>query len=246
MNKKASYVNIQNEKIRTSMRKKENFTLIDNDFMLRIISDCGANSFAVYMYLLSKLNRNTGECFPSINTMVLELGMSNKTIINVVAKLEDKGYLGIEKSKSQTNNWFINNYFFKYPKEMIVDASEEEVIAEPTPKSIKPRPTFKDKAVKNNSPVENKKVEAVVEDEVESKTALGKLKLLKSKMNREYSKTKSIGSLKNLNSFIDQVISGRLEANTVKEWLVDEVGFITEFEFTLDIETVKLVKVIKK
>lgn len=127
MNKKANYINLQNKQIRKAMIAKGNFTQIDNDFMVRIIKDCGGTAYSIYMYLSSKLNNTTGVCNPSMRTIANDLAMTAKTVQKNISKLEEAGYLGIEKSKASKNPGEQNNYYFKYPKEVLVCYGSIEV-----------------------------------------------------------------------------------------------------------------------
>lgn len=225
---------------KSNLLKAGEFSIYNNKMMMKISRECGAKGLSVYMCLYSHLNKSNGVCNPSILTISAETGIkSDKTVRLTLNKLKEKGFIEWVQVKTKTNAFNNNHYAFLYrtvlANNVIIETPKAEVID--SKKKFKPGPR-PDKSKLSKQGVE-------IEDEAESKTTLGKLKSLKSKMNREYSNTKSTGALKNLNNLIDQVISGRLDADEVKGWLVNEIGVITGFKFTLDTKTVKLIKKIK-
>ena len=52
----------------------------------------------VYAYLKSHQNSSSGECFPSLQCLVQESGLSKPTIIKCIERLEKSGYIYIDRS----------------------------------------------------------------------------------------------------------------------------------------------------
>ena len=127
MCKKSTSINKNNERVRTARNSKYQFTMIDNDLIIRIIKDCGGNAFALYTTLLTYLNHKTGECYPSMNILEEKTGLSNKTISTTLKKLKTAGYIDWEQQKSKTNNWNQNYYYFLYPSDNTITDVEEDI-----------------------------------------------------------------------------------------------------------------------
>ena len=245
MNKKANYINLQNKQVRKAMIAKGNFTQIDNDFMVRIIKDCGGTAYSIYMYLSSKLNNTTGVCNPSMRTIANDLAMTAKTVQKNIAKLEEAGYLGIEKSKASKNPGEQNNYYFKYPKEVLMcyGTVEEEVTIDtnreveeskskapkmPTVKAINkeaipPRPN----TVKTSNPYDNiKKLTSI----------------MSKKLDNEFGTKNYEGSFNNIHAWANKATNADNMSSKQQfvSWMAQDIEMISNGKYTIDIDSISL------
>lgn len=78
----------------------------------------------VYAYLKSHQNSSSGECFPSLQCLVQESGLSKPTIIKCIERLEKSGYIYIDRS-GRYNRYTFSDYkkFEIYSFDFLYDKS---------------------------------------------------------------------------------------------------------------------------
>jgi len=71
--------------------------------------DVPAMQKIVLVMIANRLNKDTGDCFPSLDTLAKDTGMSRRAVIKQIAKLEAGGLLCVERSHNesikQNNNY---------------------------------------------------------------------------------------------------------------------------------------------
>jgi|GEM_PF-4349879 len=71
--------------------------------------DAPAMQKIVLVMIANRLNKDTGDCFPSLDTLAKDTGMSRRTVINKIAQLEAAGLLFVKRSYNehvkQNNNY---------------------------------------------------------------------------------------------------------------------------------------------
>ena len=83
----------------------------DNKLIREIIADTNAQTAMLYLIILSHRNTNTGNCFPSINTLAKEMNISDRSIERMLNSLSTTEVLRINSGKEGKSN----TYYF--PKE---------------------------------------------------------------------------------------------------------------------------------
>lgn len=71
-------------------------------------------TFATYFQLLRHCNKGTGQCFPSVEQIAGESGLSVSTVKRHIVKLEKLGYIIICRSKARRKNGTIKNDVNRY------------------------------------------------------------------------------------------------------------------------------------
>lgn len=72
-----------------------------------------SNEFRIYAYLMMLYNEKSGCSFPSMETIAYKLGISKRTIVTTIKKLEELEYIKVDKQKAKIGNY--NKYSeFKY------------------------------------------------------------------------------------------------------------------------------------
>lgn len=90
---------------------KQGFVKMYNNITAEIIEKCGANGLMLYLVILSHRNTQTNNCFPSLELLMEECGVSKSTVQRSIKKLYEEGFLIIESGRHGISN----TYFF--PKE---------------------------------------------------------------------------------------------------------------------------------
>lgn len=75
-------------------------------------------TFATYFQLLRHCNRGTGQCFPSVEQIAKESGLSISTVKRHIVKLEKLGYIIVCRSKARMKNGTIKtdvNHYILVP-----------------------------------------------------------------------------------------------------------------------------------
>ncbi|RJE46654.1 MULTISPECIES: helix-turn-helix domain-containing protein [unclassified Dehalobacter] len=67
---------------------------------------------AIYMYLKDRSNR-TGECWPGINTIAADLGLSRSTVKRAIRDLTQRGFLKKEPRYRENGSNSSNLYLVK-------------------------------------------------------------------------------------------------------------------------------------
>lgn len=86
------------------------FTIVYNELKSRISRDTSPQAAFLYITLLAHKNNKSKQTFPSVNTLAKELGVSSRTISNLLNDLYNAGYILINSGKTKVSN----NYFFPY------------------------------------------------------------------------------------------------------------------------------------
>ena len=103
-----------------------NFTQIANTMFEHIPN---GNNFKIYCYLCYRFNRDFDYSFPSIQTIVKDIGLSKSTVTRGIKWLEEQRF--IKKYKKEGSEWMNNCYFIKYIVEELEEVeSDEEIIIE--------------------------------------------------------------------------------------------------------------------
>lgn len=90
----------------------KNYSQIRNRFTQMIIKSDNLTSHEKLIALLLKehMNNQTGECYPSVATLMSEGAMSKPTVLKAIRGLEEKLYIKVSKRKYK-NQWH-NTYNF--------------------------------------------------------------------------------------------------------------------------------------
>ena len=89
------------------------FTIVQNELKTKISRDTSPQAAFLYITLLSHKNGKSKQTFPSIEVLSRELGVSTRTISNLLSDLYEAGYIIINSGKTKV----ANNYFFPYEKD---------------------------------------------------------------------------------------------------------------------------------
>lgn len=92
---------------------QKGFVQLDNELRVKISVDCGPYGLALYIALLSHYNKTTTKCFPSIDTLARETGISKRKVSDVLNDLSDNGYIIIRSGGTHHSN----SYWFPYHKD---------------------------------------------------------------------------------------------------------------------------------
>lgn len=118
----------------------------------------------IVLVMLADHNSKNGLCFPSYDTLAVECGMTKRSVITQVEKLEAANFLTIERFKNRANRYFLN-----------VPASEpnspqgESVSLQSEGRSPEPviKPITKPKRTTTTTGVENLEIRGLTADEQE-------------------------------------------------------------------------------
>lgn len=76
--------------------------------------DLSANTLAVYIYLLYRADRRTGQCYPGMPTMAKTLHLSRSTVLRCVKALEESGLIVTEHTDIVTKRGIKRNGNLRY------------------------------------------------------------------------------------------------------------------------------------
>ena len=76
--------------------------------------DLSANALAVYVYLLYRADRRTGQCYPGMPTMAKALHLSRSTVLRCVKALEGSGLIVTEHTDIVTKHGIKRNGNLRY------------------------------------------------------------------------------------------------------------------------------------
>lgn len=76
--------------------------------------DLSANTLAVYIYLLYRADRRTGQCYPGMPTMAKTLHLSCSTVLRCVKALEESGLIVTEHTDIVTKRGIKRNGNLRY------------------------------------------------------------------------------------------------------------------------------------
>jgi DNA-binding transcriptional regulator YhcF (GntR family) len=77
--------------------------------------DISSNAKLVCLVLLQYQNKKTGECYPSQPTLAKDCNMCRNTVNRSIQELENKGFISIEKKRTNGNKFTVNHYTFPFP-----------------------------------------------------------------------------------------------------------------------------------
>lgn len=86
------------------------FVIVKNELKTKIARDTSPQAAFLYITILSHKNSKTHQTFPSIDVLARELGVSNRTISNLIKELYEAGYIKVNSGKQK----IANNYFFPF------------------------------------------------------------------------------------------------------------------------------------
>lgn len=86
--------------------KNDSFIKSYNNTMRYIINKTDLQSYGLYCVLLSHYNTNTKSCFPSLDTLSVECGLSVNTIASIIKKLEEAKIIKKTKGKQGKCNQY--------------------------------------------------------------------------------------------------------------------------------------------
>jgi transcription initiation factor IIE alpha subunit len=89
-------------------RNKEKF-FIDDEYLNGYAKYCGWNGTLVYMSLCRHANREQS-CFPSIELMARQHGISEKSIQRGISNLKSLNIISVRKQKTKKGTWKVNSY----------------------------------------------------------------------------------------------------------------------------------------
>lgn len=84
------------------------FSISNNEVQRRIMNQYDMQCAMLYVVLVSHRNSQSGACFPSIEVLARECGVSTRSIKGYIAKLHKGGYILIDSGR----NGVSSNYFF--------------------------------------------------------------------------------------------------------------------------------------
>lgn len=91
-----------NDNINVLCNIENNFTQIRNDILVSIQDPY---DLTVYILIMKYADYRTKKCYPSINRLTDESGMSRNRLIKSIKSLEKRGFLSIEKAVNKPNKY---------------------------------------------------------------------------------------------------------------------------------------------
>lgn len=107
-------------------KKRENFFIIDNDFIELYAKHLGVFSVAVYSCLSKYADGKTGRCWPSMVTIAEKLKIHRRTVTKALNKLQEFNVIRITRGIDRKLRKRKNNVYQLVPKELWKDLPEEE------------------------------------------------------------------------------------------------------------------------
>lgn len=94
-----------------SKRRRQSWFQVENETVDRYQGQCGPYAWAVYTYLLRKLNSETQVAWPKITTIAEGTGMSARSVHNAIDRLEAVGLLTRESGKDRGvhNTYYVHD-----------------------------------------------------------------------------------------------------------------------------------------
>ena len=106
------------------------FTKVNNRLTTEIATTISPLAALLYIKILSHYNSKLKQCFPSIDILRRETGISRRKISDLLTQLNKHGYLKVRSG----GRHYANNYWF--PKEDFFDPGEPEMLMAGKRKSI--------------------------------------------------------------------------------------------------------------
>lgn len=148
--------------IQNSSYIQTGFVMANNKLIRALLNEqitgvSNSSCLAVYLIILSHRNTKTNRCFPSIELIAKETGMSRSSVLRIVGVLEEKGYLSIEKKTGESNMYFFPYENFKSNEKELEGFSGEN--NNETEKKGKSKGKSKGKGKDVEKPTEEKPIE---------------------------------------------------------------------------------------
>lgn len=96
------------------------FTMVYNDFLHSPLLK--PDERLIFIYLRMHSDSKTGQCFPSLNTLAKETGISKRTVQRCIEKLQEKGVVKVVHRKTESGNQ--SNIYILYDKAELWKAKE--------------------------------------------------------------------------------------------------------------------------
>jgi len=90
--------------------RKQPFAWFDKALIIRDGEELGAQAIAVYCVLSAYANNDTGQAFPSVNTIAKQCGITPPTAHKALATLSRMGWIAIEARKAASGGHLSNQY----------------------------------------------------------------------------------------------------------------------------------------
>lgn len=90
--------------------------------------DLSANALAVYVYLLYRADRRTGQCYPGMPTMARALHLSRSTVLRCIKALEECGLIVTEHTDIVSKRGIKRNGNLRYtivPMQQVMSERQE-------------------------------------------------------------------------------------------------------------------------
>ena len=98
------------------------FTISNNKIRMSIATEIGPTAALLYVQLYSHKNRTSGKCFPSIEVLSKETGISERKVSELIGELCEAGYIIVRSG----GRHFANTYWFPYEPKF--DPNDIEVL----------------------------------------------------------------------------------------------------------------------
>ena len=90
--------------------------------------DLSANALAVYVYLLYRADRRTGQCYPGMPTMARALHLSRSTVLRCIKALEECGLIVTDQTDIVSKHGIKRNGNLRYtivPMQQVMSERQE-------------------------------------------------------------------------------------------------------------------------
>jgi DNA-binding transcriptional MerR regulator len=87
-----------------------NWFWMDNAVIMSYAASIGPTGLAVYAHLAMNASNGSRHCYPSYETMARNLGMSRRSVITAVQKLENVGLISIHRRQAANDSNLSNSY----------------------------------------------------------------------------------------------------------------------------------------
>lgn len=149
--------------IQNSSYIQTGFVMANNKLIRALLNEqitgvSNSSCLAVYLIILSHRNTKTNRCFPSIELIAKETGMSRSSVLRIVGVLEEKGYLSIEKKTGESNMYFFPYENFKSNEKELEGFNGENSSENGNEKKGKSKGKSKGKGKDTEKPVTEKPV----------------------------------------------------------------------------------------
>ena len=103
-------------------RRTEKQFFVDNTIVLDYGRIIGVYGIAVYAALCARANSFKMNCWPSLETIALDIGCSRRKVVDVISTLERVGLIGREKRRDPNGDQDTNMYYLLDPPDVTESA----------------------------------------------------------------------------------------------------------------------------